>query len=163
MEVSRTVGYIFIAIPVVVNCAVMLFFHRSRSVAVPIAQTVAVTARTPSGPSSPLRVGWTTCSSKDAAEKLARTLIDSRLAACAQVSGPVTSFYSWRGEVQNDVEWRVTVKYPAGSDEEERKLAAFIKKHHEYDLPQWVSVAATGSDEYVSWVSDMAPRPAPAL
>lgn len=100
-----------------------------------------------------IRVAWTTLPSEAAAKLLAEKVITENLAACAQVSGPITSFYHWEGKVQNDTEWRVTFKFP---DMREETLARFVHANHPYTTPQWVSTEATGSEAYVAWTKDSA-------
>ena len=52
----------------------------------------------------------TTVDSSEEAKRIARLLVERRLAACAQVSGPVTSAYWWDDEVQTDEEWYCVLK-----------------------------------------------------
>jgi periplasmic divalent cation tolerance protein len=44
------------------------------------------------------------------AERIAVELVDLRLAACAQVSGPMQSTYRWEGKIENAEEWLCTAK-----------------------------------------------------
>ena len=74
---------------------------------------------------------FTTVAGIDAARDMARTLVERRLAACAQI-GEIESFYVWQGEVANEREFRILFKstadrYPA--------LEAAIRELHEYELP----------------------------
>ncbi|HEY5311203.1 MAG TPA: divalent-cation tolerance protein CutA, partial [Pirellulales bacterium] len=52
----------------------------------------------------------TTVANADEAQRLARQLVERRLAACVQVTGPVTSTYWWQGAIETATEWRCTVK-----------------------------------------------------
>jgi periplasmic divalent cation tolerance protein len=95
-------------------------------------------------------IGWTTLDSAEAAETLARGAVEAGLAACGQVEGPIRSFYRWDGRLENSREWRVAFKFPSGNAE---RLAAWIKAHHPYEVPQWVAVeAAKTLPSYESWV-----------
>ncbi|TDQ52939.1 divalent-cation tolerance protein CutA [Actinorugispora endophytica] len=80
------------------------------------------------------------------------------LAACAQVSGPVTSVYRWAGEVRTDEEWRLVLK-TAGDRLAE--LTAHIADRHPYDVPEIVAVPVEGGHpEYLEWVTESTrPRP----
>lgn len=74
---------------------------------------------------------FTTVASLEAARRMARALVEHKLAACAQI-GEIESFYSWQGEVANDREFRILFKstearYPA--------LEAAIRELHDYELP----------------------------
>ncbi|HEV3069074.1 MAG TPA: divalent cation tolerance protein CutA, partial [Streptosporangiaceae bacterium] len=55
----------------------------------------------------------TTTDSRAEAVELARGAVEARLAACAQVSGPVASTYWWEGAVERAEEWLLTLKLPA--------------------------------------------------
>jgi len=55
----------------------------------------------------------TTTDAAEKAEALARGAVAARVAACAQISGPVTSVYRWRGAVETAAEWRVQFKTTA--------------------------------------------------
>ena len=52
----------------------------------------------------------TTTNSKEAAEALASLLIGKKLAACVQISSPITSVFTWKGSVTTAEEWVVSAK-----------------------------------------------------
>ena len=52
----------------------------------------------------------TTTGTREVAERIAVELVDLRLAACAQVSGPIASTYRWQGKIENAEEWLCTAK-----------------------------------------------------
>ncbi len=52
----------------------------------------------------------TTTDSKAAAERIARELVEQRLAACVQIGGPITSVYRWQGKMETAEEWTCTIK-----------------------------------------------------
>lgn len=52
----------------------------------------------------------TTFNSKEGAQKIAEAIVRRRLAACAQVSGPITSTYWWEGKLEQSEEWVCTAK-----------------------------------------------------
>jgi len=100
--------------------------------------------------SSKILVGWTTVDSASAAKKLAAGLVAARLAACAQVDGPITSHYIWQGKQQRAKEWRVWVKFAASRA---KAIEAWLKIHHPYSTPQWVTVEAVAvAKPYREWV-----------
>lgn len=94
----------------------------------------------------------TTLDSREAADRLAALLVEARLAACAQVSGPVTSTYRWQGRVEHAVEWLCSLKttlarLPA--------LEARIRAEHPYRVPEIVAVPiAAGHPAYLKWIED---------
>lgn len=94
-------------------------------------------------------IGWTTVEHRGDAVALARGVIKAGLAACAQVSGPITSVYRWKEAVEETEEFRVTLKFRASI---ETDLAAWIDEHHPYDTPQWVAVTADAvAEKYLNW------------
>lgn len=96
-----------------------------------------------------LLIGWTTVSSREDADKLAKGLVERHLAACVQIDGPVSSVYWWEGRTEQAQEHRLTVKFiPARA----RELEQWLLQHHPYDTPQWIVVAAEHvGEKYLSW------------
>lgn len=91
----------------------------------------------------------TTVASREDAERLARALLDRRLAACVQLDAGVQSHYRWKGESCADTEVRLTIKSLP------QKLAAlqdFMAEQHPYEVPQllWQTMAASAA--YADWV-----------
>jgi periplasmic divalent cation tolerance protein len=92
----------------------------------------------------------TTTGSEEAAEALARAAVAARLAACAQVLGPISSHYRWQGEVTLDREWQVLFKttaaaYPA--------LERQLRDAHTYDVPEILCLPVTaGHRPYLDWL-----------
>jgi periplasmic divalent cation tolerance protein len=100
----------------------------------------------------------TTVDSADTANLLARTAIEARAAACAQVVGPIASTYRWHGELTTDQEWQVQFKTTVDALDRLRDL---VTAHHPYDLPEIVAVPVLGgSAAYLRWVTDET-RPTP--
>ncbi len=94
-------------------------------------------------------IGWTTVASRPQADSLARGLIEARLAACAQIDGPIASIYRWEGKVEETAEYRLTLKFLAA---QHRPLEAWLHRHHPYESPEWVVVAAEYvAEKYLSW------------
>ena len=93
----------------------------------------------------------TTTASEEAAGDIARHLVGHRLAACAQVSGPISSTYWWEGEVQSATEWVCTAKTTAAALDE---VIAAIRNLHSYDEPEIIATEVTaGSSTYLAWVA----------
>ena len=92
----------------------------------------------------------TTTDSEESAQVLAASAVAGRLAACAQVDGPIKSVYQWQGKIEIDAEWRVLHKTTATRYAE---LEAHIKSLHAYDTPEIIVTPITaGSDEYLAWL-----------
>jgi periplasmic divalent cation tolerance protein len=96
-----------------------------------------------------MNVAWTTTANRADAERLAKGAVELRLAACAQVDGPMTSYYHWEGKLEQTEEYRVWFKYlPANA----ASLSTWIHRHHPYALPQWIEVSAENvGEKYLSW------------
>lgn len=94
----------------------------------------------------------TTFSDKDEAIVFSKKVLQSRLAACVQLSAETESMYWWREAIERDKEIVVTMKtlqtvYP--------HLEAFIEKNHSYDTPEILATAVehVGTD-YHRWLCD---------
>jgi periplasmic divalent cation tolerance protein len=96
----------------------------------------------------------TTAGSKPEAEKLGRAAVEARVAACAQVSGPISSVYWWNGSLEQAEEWVCVFKVPAANFDE---LAGLVKREHSYDTPEIIATPVSGgSREYLAWVAEEA-------
>ena len=94
----------------------------------------------------------TTTDSRAEAMELSRAAVESRLAACAQVAGPVASMYWWDGALERTEEWLVLLKLPADRYDE---LAAFITERHSYDEPEIIALPIlAGSAAYLNWMRE---------
>ena len=92
----------------------------------------------------------TTTDSQSAAQTIATALVDRRLAACVQISGPIESVYRWQGKVETAQEWHCTVKTRSSLFE---NVAQAIGELHSYDCPEIVATPlAHVSDEYGWWL-----------
>ena len=100
----------------------------------------------------------TTTSRRDVACRIARTLVDHRLAACVQIVGPIESTYRWQGRVETAREWLCLIKTTRTRF---REVVARIEALHPYDTPEIVALPiAAGSRRYLEWLSASV-RPAP--
>jgi periplasmic divalent cation tolerance protein len=73
----------------------------------------------------------TTVASREEAHRLARTLVERKLAACAQISA-IESVYAWKGEIQQEPEFRILFKT---TDERYALVESTIRDLHSYELP----------------------------
>ena len=103
---------------------------------------------TPAAP--PLLTVLTTTDSADKAHNLAQGAVEARLAACAQISAPVTSVYRWRNAIESAEEWQVLFKTtPACYD----ALEAHLTAKHDYDTPEIIALPVTRAGAaYAAWV-----------
>jgi periplasmic divalent cation tolerance protein len=92
----------------------------------------------------------TTTATKADAERIAAALVEQRLAACVQISGPITSCYRWQNAIETADEWRCTAKttraaYP--------RVEQAIRGLHPYDEPEIIAVPiVAGSVGYLTWL-----------
>lgn len=98
------------------------------------------------------RIVLTTTGSREEAQKIARALVEKKLAACVNIVGAIESVYRWKGAVESAEEFLCVVKTTASAA---TRVAAAIKELHSYELPECVVLAVeNGSNEYLSWLAD---------
>lgn len=87
----------------------------------------------------------------DCAHTIAQALVEAQLAACVNISSPVTSIYRWQGQIEHASEIGLTIKttqtcYGA--------LASLLQRLHPYELPEIVAIhACEGLPAYLNWVA----------
>ena len=93
----------------------------------------------------------TTVDSEASGERLARGIVDARLAACVQIVGPIRSLYWWQGAIDDAREWQLLIKTTL---ERLTALEAYIKENHSYETPEITGTEITwGSREYLDWIN----------
>ncbi|WP_418956931.1 divalent-cation tolerance protein CutA [Streptomyces tritici] len=93
----------------------------------------------------------TTTDSAEKARALARGAVEARLAACAQVSGPVTSVYHWKQAVETAEEWQVQFKT---TEDRYDALEAHLLAAHDYETPEILATPVVrGSAAYLEWIA----------
>jgi periplasmic divalent cation tolerance protein len=97
----------------------------------------------------------TTVGSLEEARRLARVIVERKLAACAQLS-QIESFYPWKGSLQNEPEIRISFK---STEQNYRSLEAAIVELHPYELPAIHAVEVVAVYEpYGQWVCESTSR-----
>ena len=95
-------------------------------------------------------VVYCTAGSEDEAARIARALVERRLAACVNVVPGVASTYRWEGAVRTDAEWLLIVKTRRERFEE---VSRAIRELHSYELPEIVMLdIADGDAAYLEWI-----------
>ena len=93
----------------------------------------------------------TTVESADEAERLGRSVVEARFAACVQIVGPIKSLYWWQGKLEAAQEWQLLMKTTA---ERLPELEQHVKANHPYDTPEIIATPIPwGSADYLGWVS----------
>lgn len=96
------------------------------------------------------RLVLTTCSDQSTANKLAKVLVEKRLAACVSCLPGVISFYEWKGKLQNEQEQLLLIKSRADKYQE---LEQTLKALHPYELPEIIAVPIeNGLLPYLNWI-----------
>lgn len=92
----------------------------------------------------------TTCASAEEAEKIARGLVEKRLAACVNVLGGARSFYRWQGVLEDAAEHLLLIK---SKRELFPRLRAALETLHSYQVPEIVVLPIIdGSGSYLAWL-----------
>ncbi len=95
---------------------------------------------------------FTTTEKREDAEKIAKTLVEKRLAACVQIVGPIASTYWWKGNVDTAEEWLCFIKSKSSLY---AKLEKAIKEIHPYETPEIIATPIfAGSKEYLDWLKN---------
>lgn len=95
---------------------------------------------------------FTTTEKKEEAERIAKALVDRKLAACVQIVGPVVSTYWWKGNVEKGEEWLCFIKSKREIYEE---LEGTIKEVHPYETPEIIALPiVAGSKDYLEWLGE---------
>ncbi len=95
----------------------------------------------------------TTVASREEAQRVARTLVERGLAACAQIS-EIESVYRWQGEVQQEPEFRILLKT---TDERYEQVESAIRDLHSYELPAIHAFAFEHVfPAYAAWIAENA-------
>ena len=94
----------------------------------------------------------TTVGTKEDADKIAKTLVERRAAACVQVIGPIRSTYRWKGRLEEATEWLCVMKT---REDLYADLEASLKALHPYEVPEIVAVPVTrGNEGYLRWIDE---------
>jgi len=92
-----------------------------------------------------------TTATREEAEKIARSLLNQRLIACANIVGSVSSLFWWKEQISQKNEFLVLMKTSADLF---KKLAATIKQMHSYEVPEIIAIPiAKGEQTYMKWLS----------
>jgi periplasmic divalent cation tolerance protein len=91
-----------------------------------------------------------TCATEDEALKLARVLVEARVAACVTMVPGARSVYRWQGAVESTAECLLIIKSSRGLFE---PLRMALEEAHAYDVPEVLAMPVVeGSAKYMSWL-----------
>ena len=93
---------------------------------------------------------FTTVEKREDAERIASSVVNKRVAACAQVIGPIRSTYWWKGKVEQAEEWLLMMKTREALFS---VLEKEIKAIHPYEVPEIIALPiVAGSQSYLKWI-----------
>src|SRR5215470_970548 len=96
------------------------------------------------------RLVLTTASSSEESKKIARALVETRLAACVNIIPEIESVYRWNGSVEAAQEYLLLIKTTAEAFPAVREK---IKQLHSYEVPECIALAVDeGSAAYLKWI-----------
>ena len=106
-----------------------------------------------SAPTTDAVVVLATAPKEEEAARIARSLVEEKLAACVNIVAGVRSVYSWEGKVQDDAELLMIVKTSTARSEQ---VVARILELHSYDTPEAIVLPLVGgSAGYLKWVTEV--------
>ena len=92
----------------------------------------------------------TTAEHREDVERIARTLVERRLAACVQIVGPISSIYRWRGAIETAQEWQCWIKSRGSLFVQ---IEQTIRGLHPYEVPEILALPIlTGNADYLAWL-----------
>ncbi len=99
---------------------------------------------------SSVNIVYTTVGSEEEAVLIARTVVEEKLAACANIIPTIRSIYRWQGKIEDERESLIFIKTRSDSV---KTLIARIKELHTYDVPDIVAIPIEkGYQPYLDWV-----------
>lgn len=85
-----------------------------------------------------------------AGQKIAKSLVGEKLAACVNISAPLHSIYSWKGKLCSEKEQLLLIKTRAALY---KKLEKRLRELHPYEVPEIIALPiARGSGDYLAWL-----------
>jgi periplasmic divalent cation tolerance protein len=100
---------------------------------------------------TPVLATTTTAAIEDA-RKIARGLVEAKLAACVQIVEPITSIYRWQGAVEEEREILLLIK---STQDRIPNIANLLSQLHSYEVPELVATPIVGgSAAYLSWLQE---------
>jgi periplasmic divalent cation tolerance protein len=98
------------------------------------------------------------CGSAEEAQRLARALVEKRLAACVNIIPGVRSVYRWKDAIEDEEEVLLAIKTSRALLDE---LRDEIERLHSYEVPEVIALSVVdGSDRYLAWMNrELAHKP----
>jgi periplasmic divalent cation tolerance protein len=104
------------------------------------------------GEAESIRVALTTVGSLEEGRRMARALVERRLAACVNLVPNLTSIYRWRGAVEEAEEVLLVIKT---TEAQLAALEAAVRELHSYEVPEFLALRVeAASQPYLEWLLD---------
>lgn len=95
-------------------------------------------------------VVFSTAGSAEEAERLGRSLVEARLAACVNIVSPMRSIYRWNGAIEDTQEWLLVIKTSRAVFP---RVRAALEAAHSYEVPEVIALPIVdGSKNYLDWL-----------
>ncbi|KAM0724515.1 Protein CutA-like protein [Formica fusca] len=127
---------------------VLMFFCITRNICAQVYRNMSSLAGVHS-------VAYVTVPNDTVAKKIARGLVENKLAACVNIIPQLTSIYEWEGKIQEDSELLLMIKTRT---EKVDALTKYVKDNHPYTVCEVISLPIqNGNGDYLKWISEVVP------
>ena len=98
-------------------------------------------------------VVYITASNEDEAARIAKALVEARLAGCVNIIRNIRSIYNWQGRIEDEPEVLMVVKTQKSLFEE---LSKKVRELHSYSVPEIIALPIVeGSQDYIRWLKEV--------
>ncbi|MFX0017447.1 MAG: divalent-cation tolerance protein CutA [Promethearchaeota archaeon] len=86
-------------------------------------------------------------------KKIAKTLVENKIAACVNIIQGIISIYRWKGRIEEDGEQLLVIKT---NERNSDQLIDKINEIHSYDTPECIGFKIEkGSEKYLNWINQV--------
>jgi len=100
-------------------------------------------------------IAYVTVPNEELGQKIARGLVENKLAACVNIIPGIKSVYEWKGKIEEDHELLLMIKTRTSRVSE---VAEYVRKTHSYDVAEVISTPIqNGNPPYLDWLNKCVP------